>query len=216
MEYLNLDVSIALMAPLLMMLIVLRGRARRILGFAVAGIYVCLLSGEINALILNSFGVSGEYFTENISPIIEEVLKAIPIFVYVFAFKPDKQSNIECAIAIGVGFALMENVITLINYADDIDLVLVLFRGFGAGMMHGMTTLLIGLGADIVIRKKRLIVPGTLAALAAASIYHSIYNTIIQSQFHYFGFLLPLLTFIPILIILNKQLFRITRSDEVF
>lgn len=209
MEYLNLYISIALMAPLLMMLIVLRGKARRILGFAVAGIYVCLLSGEVNALILNTFCLSSEYFTENISPIVEEVLKAIPIFVYVFVFKPDRQFNIECAIAIGVGFALMENVITLINYADDINLVLVLFRGFGAGMMHGMSTLIIGLGADIVIRKKRLIVPGTLAALATASIYHSIYNTIIQSQFQYFGILLPLLTFLPLLIILRKQLKQI-------
>lgn len=209
MEYLNLYISIALMAPLLMMLIVLRGKARRILGFAVAGIYVCLLSGEVNALILNTFCLSNEYFTENVSPIVEEVLKAIPIFVYVFVFKPDRQFNIECAIAIGVGFALMENVITLIDYADDINLVLVLFRGFGAGMMHGMSTLIIGLGADIVIRKKRLIVPGTLAALATASIYHSIYNTIIQSQFQYFGILLPLLTFLPLLIILRKQLKQI-------
>lgn len=206
MEYLNLFISIALMTPLLMMLVVLQGRSRRILAFAVAGIYVCLLSGEVNAFILNAFGASSEYFTENISPIVEEVLKAIPIFVYVFAFKPDRQSNIECAIAIGVGFALMENVVTLINYAEDINLVLALFRGFGSGMMHGMSTLLIGLGADIVIQKKRLIIPGTLAALATASIYHSIYNTIIQSQFHYFGILLPLLTFVPILIFLRKHM----------
>lgn len=205
MENINLYISIAIMAPLLMMLFVLRGRPQRVLGFAIAGIYVCLLSGEINALIFKNIFIEAEFYTENISPVIEEILKAIPIFVYVFAFKPKREFCIECAIAIGVGFAIMENVVYMVESAENISLVFVLFRGFGAGMMHGMATLLIGLGAEIVIRKKRLIIPGTLAALATASIYHSIYNTIIQSQYQYFGILLPLLTFVPILITLFKQ-----------
>ena len=205
MENLNIYISIALIAPLIMMLLLLRGRPQKILAFAVFGIYVCLLSGELNALIFNNFYTSFNFYSKNVSPIIEEFLKAIPIFVYVFCFKPNRRSCIECALSIGVGFAIMENVIYMIDFADSINLVFVLFRGFGAGMMHGVATMIVGLGAEIVVRKKRLIIPGTFAALATASIYHSIYNTIIQSQFQYFGILLPLLTFIPIVLMIFKQ-----------
>lgn len=198
MENINLFISIAIMAPLFLMLLFLRGRTQRVLAFAILGIYICLLSGEIDALIFDVSVFSEAFFTENVSPIVEETLKAIPIFVYVFAFKPNKQSIVECALALGVGFAIMENVLVLVGSTDNISLIFVIFRGFGAGMMHGVTTLMIGIGLEIVSRKKRLIIPGTLASLSAACIFHSIYNIIIHSQYQYFGIVLPLLTFVYI------------------
>ena len=34
--------------------------------------------------------------------------------------------------------------------------------------------------------------------------HHSVYNTLVQSQHQLVGFLLPVFTFIPILVLLNK------------
>ena len=45
---------------------------------------------------------------------------------------------------------------------------------------------------------------GKAALLAVAMIYHSVYNTLVQSQHQLVGFLLPVFTFIPILVLLNK------------
>ena len=43
------------------------------------------------------------------SPIIEEILKIIPIFICTFVMHPSRQDLIERSIAIGVGFAILEN-----------------------------------------------------------------------------------------------------------
>ena len=45
---------------------------------------------------------------------------------------------------------------------------------------------------------------GTTALLAVAMFYHSVYNTLVQSQHQLVGFLLPVITFIPVLVLLNK------------
>ena len=37
-----------------------------------------------------------------------------------------------------------------------------------------------------------------------AMIYHSVYNTLMQSQHQLVGFILPVITFIPVLVLLNK------------
>ncbi|MCQ2752008.1 MAG: PrsW family intramembrane metalloprotease [Coriobacteriales bacterium] len=206
MENLNLFIFIAIMAPLTMMLFVFHGKYKVILGYAMAGIYICMLAGEVNALILNNADFGYIYLTQNISPLTEEFLKCIPIFLLAFLFKPSRQFVIECALALGIGFALMENVAVLFSSGEGVTIITALFRGFGAGMMHGICALFIGLGAEILQRKRRILVPGILGTLSVAIIYHSIYNTIISSDFMMFGIALPLITFIPLLFIMRKQM----------
>lgn len=205
MAELNLFVFISLMTPLTMMLFVFHGQPKVILGYAMAGMYICTLAGEINALVLSSGTISYAYLAQNVSPLIEEILKCIPIFLLAFAFNPSKQFLVECAVALGIGFALMENIEVLFSNIDNFSIILALIRGFGAGMTHGLCALFIGLGAEIIQRKRRILIPGILGVLSAAAIYHGIYNTIIASQYQMFGIVLPLLTFIPILIAMRKQ-----------
>ena len=212
MENENLMLFICISAPLSMMLFVFRGRSRAILGFLLSGIFMCLFAGEINGLILNNTDLSVRFLTVNVTPIVEEMLKAIPIVFTAFMMKPKRQHLLEYAIAVGVGFATLENVCLLADSADTFSTVFFLARGFGAGMMHGVSTLAVGYSLTVAGTDSRISHPGTVAALSTAVIYHSIYNIMVQSEYPALGVLLPVVTFIPLLIIMKKQIRGLERE----
>ena len=204
MENLNLILFISFSAPLLMTLFVCKDKARTLLMFLFIGMAVCLFCGEFNAVILNLLPFNIRYFTSNFTPIFEEVFKAIPILIYVFLFKPDKRILLESSILVGVGFAVLENAFILGGANATVSVANALIRGFGAGMMHGVCTLTVGYGMTFVHTRRKLFYTGTTALLSVAIIYHSIYNTLVQSSHQLVGFLLPTFTFIPVLVLLNK------------
>ena len=49
------------------------------------------------------------------------------------------------------------------------------------------------------------VVCGTFALLSAAIIYHATYNLLVQSEYQYVGILLPLATYISLLILLKRK-----------
>ena len=77
-------------------------------------------------------------------------------------------------------------------------------RGLGAGIMHGLCTLAVGYGMSFVHTKRKLFRTGTVAMLAVATIYHATYNTIVQSTHLWMGVLLPVVTLVPVLILMDK------------
>ena len=105
---------------------------------------------------------------------------------------------------VGVGFAVQENTFILSGTAETASLSLALIRGFSAGLGHGLSTLAVGYGMTFVHTRRKLFYTGTVALLSVAIIYHSINNTFAQSEYELVGFLLPLVIFIPVLILLNK------------
>lgn len=74
-----------------------------------------------------------------------------------------------------------------------------LTRGFGSGMLHCVCTIVVGYGISFVHVKRKLFYTGTVGLLSAAIIYHSVYNTLVQSDYQLVGLALPMLTFLPIL-----------------
>ena len=57
----------------------------------------------------------------------------------------------------------------------------------------------------MVKKKRKLFYSGTFALLTLAIIYHAIYNTLVQSDYKYLGFVLPMLTYLPAIVALKKQ-----------
>ena len=204
MGNLNLILFIAFAAPLLMAVFVCKGKVRTILTFLFFGLVVCLFCGELSALVMKLLPFDSEYFKSNVTPLFEELFKALPILVYAFMFKPEKRTLLECAVLVGVGFAVLENAFILGGAASNVSVINALIRGFGAGMMHGVCTLTVGYGMTFVHTHRKLFYTGTIALLAVAMIYHAVYNTLVQSSHQLVGFLLPLSTFIPVLVLLNK------------
>lgn len=152
---------------------------------------------------MNKLPFDQKYYTSNFTPLFEEIFKAIPILVYAFLYKPKKRTLLECSILVGVGFAMLENAFILGGAADSVSVISALIRGFGSGMMHGVCTLMVGYGMTFVHTKRKFFYTGTTALLSVAVIYHSVYNTLVQSEHQIVGFLLPMITFIPALILLN-------------
>lgn len=188
-----------------MTLFITKGKLRTGLIFLFIGTVVCLFCGEFNAIMLKALPYDIRYFTSNFSPLFEEVFKALPIMFFAFVFKPEKRTLLECSVLVGVGFAVLENAFILGGAATSVSIVQALVRGFGAGMMHGICTLNVGYGMTFVHTKRKLFYTGTIALLTVSIIYHGIYNTLVQSDYQIVGFLLPVLTFIPVVILLNRR-----------
>ena len=79
-------------------------------------------------------------------------------------------------------------------------------RGFGSGLVHGICTVMVGWGISYIKKRRKLFYCGTFALLSTAIIYHATYNLLVQSKYQYIGVLLPILTYIPLLLIVRPKL----------
>ena len=200
MENVNLILFICLFIPMSMMLFIFKGQSRLICGFLLMGMFACVFSGEINGLIMNTYNLDINDVSINIAPLVEEIVKAFPIILVSLLYKPTKQQLGEYALSVGVGFATLEN-ITILMGSQSISFMYAFLRAIGAGMMHGICTLLIGMVMRNIINRKKVVVSGTLAALSISVIYHSIYNMLVISKYTMVGAILPIVTFVIIILI---------------
>lgn len=196
MGSLILILFVCIVTPMTMMLVIFRGNSRTLLLFLLSGIYICLMASEVNALVLSLSGLPVPYLTVNVTPIVEEVLKTVPVLAYTCLYRPKRQQLLEYSLAVGIGFAVLENAYILAGSADQVTILWAVVRGFGAGMMHGLCTMMVGFGLSLIHLKMKLFMTGTFALMALAMVYHSIYNSIVQSAYSHFGILMPTLTFL--------------------
>ena len=193
---------ICITVPMLFLLPILKDKfARTVLGFVLLGVLCCLLVSEINGYILRALNNDYEYVTTAITPITEEIIKALPIVFFAFVFTDNREKLLSVGFALGVGFAILENIVILLQNFSSVSLLWALLRGFGSALMHGVCTGVVGLGLHFIHQKKKLFIPGSFALLVMSMTYHSIYNTLVQSQYKYFGFMLPLLTFVILFLV---------------
>ena len=197
MADLNLFLFISIVIPLGMLLLLVTGKSRRLVLFFIFGITECLFCGELNGILVRFFE-STRYFTVNISPITEEVCKAFPVIVYAFLYKPERQHLLECGVAVGIGFAVLENAYILAGNAGYFTVGLAIARGIGAGMMHGLCQAAVAYGLSYITKHRKLSYTGTITFLCIAIVYHSIYNCFVQSAFAWAAYSLTLGTVVLI------------------
>lgn len=181
-------------------LFIMEKKTRLIVVFILVGMTVCLLAGELNTLIYLGIDKDMLYFTTTVSPVTEEILKALSILFYALFISDNRQKLSQSAFAAGLGFAIMENVIMITQNPYRIDIKWAIMRGLGTSLMHSICTIVVGMGISYVRKKKKLFYCGTLSLLMLAITYHSIFNTLVMSKNRYFGTFLPICTYIPILI----------------
>lgn len=187
---------VSVFVPILLMAGLIEKRAREPITFVLIGIFVSVFAAEINGLLRSLLSMSTFEITIIVTPITEEILKAAPILVYATALEAKKEKLFTAAMAVGIGFAVLENAFYLLNDAS-FHMIDAIIRAFGAGLMHGMCTLLVGVGISFAKRRSKIFVVGTFALLSTAITYHGIYNMLVQSEFEVVGFLLPTATYIP-------------------
>lgn len=187
---------VSVFIPILLMACLIEKKARRPIVFMLIGIFISVFAAEVNGLLCGLLPLSTFEITIIVTPITEEILKAIPILVFATVLSAKKESLFTAAMAVGIGFAVLENAYYLLNYSS-FQMFDAVARAFGAGLMHGMCTLLVGVGISFVKKQKKIFIVGTFALLSTAITYHGIYNMLVQSDYQMAGFLLPISTYIP-------------------
>lgn len=196
---------ICFLIPMALSLFIMQKKSRLTVAFILIGTTVCILASEVNNHVYLNINRDMLYFTTTVSPVTEELLKALPILLYALFISDDRQKLAQSAFAVGLGFAIIENMIMITQNLYSIDIKWAVMRGFGASLMHSICTVAVGIGISYVRKKKKLFYCGTLSLLMLAITYHSIYNTLVMSPHKYFGILLPICTYIPILFFSFKR-----------
>ena len=190
---------VSVFVPILLMACLIEKKARQPIVFVLIGIFVSVFAAEINGLLCAVLPMSTYEITTVVTPISEEILKAIPILIFATVLGAKKEALFTASMAVGVGFAVLENAYYLLNYPT-FNMLDAVIRAFGAGLMHGMCTLLVGVGISFVKKKSKIFVVGTFALLSTAITYHGIYNMLVQSDYTVVGVLLPISTYIPFVV----------------
>ena len=190
---------VSIFVPILLMAGLVEKKARQPIVFVLIGIFVSVFASEVNGIMVALLSMSTFEITIIVTPITEEILKAIPILLFAVVLSAKKEALFTASMAVGIGFAVLENAFYLLSYSS-FNMFDAIIRAFGAGLMHGMCTLLVCVGILFVKKKRKLFVVGTFAMLSTAITYHGIYNMLVQSDYQIIGYLLPIATYIPFMV----------------
>ena len=144
MNYIE-NTYICLAAPLLLAVLCLRREGQRTLLFLLSGMSACLFSAYISSFVVGTINMDLSYASHEISPVVEEVMKIIPVLFYILVFEPEKKRVISATLMTAVGFATFENVCYLTTFGTE-NLMRLLIRGFGTGAMHVVSGMVISIG----------------------------------------------------------------------
>jgi RsiW-degrading membrane proteinase PrsW (M82 family) len=189
--------------------------ARRPIIFFIVGVCVALFVSEINALLMYVIPMGTNEFTIRVTPVSEEILKAIPVLFFAREISDRRESLVTVSLSIGIGFAVMENTYVLLQSIDSVSIIWAIMRGFGTGIMHGMCTFLVGIGFSFINKNKKLFIVGTFSLMSLAITYHSVFNMLVQSELYYFGALLPIITYLPFVVGRLKSLKEARKNEMV-
>lgn len=190
---------VSISVPIMLMALLVEKKSRLPIIFILIGIFVSVFASEVNSLLVELLAMDVYSITVVVTPVTEEILKMLPILYYAVVISDKKEKLFTASMAIGIGFAVLENAYYLLNYPN-LSMLSAIIRAFGAGLMHGMCTLLVGVGISFVRKKSKLFYVGTFGLLSTAIVYHGIYNILIQSKLSPIGALLPIATYIPFVV----------------
>ena len=145
------------------------------------------------------------------SPVMEELLKSLPLYFFlIFAKKSYRPFLYIYGIAAGIGFAIEENLLYLLDsgFTGSAALFFMVIRSLSTCLMHGAATGLVAFSMTLAGRRLPrgvlLIVPGYGLAMA----FHGAYNYFTFSPFQDFVIFLPLAVYI-----LSTMFFRRASED---
>ena len=199
------NIFVCIAAPLLVAAFCMERKYLRFFLFAFAGMGACLASAYVNTFFASIYSATPFNATAEIAPVVEEVIKLLPLLFYLLVFEPRPQQIRPAVLTVAAGFATFENICYLIQHGAE-RLSFLLIRGFGTGAMHIVCGAIVGYGLTYVWQRGWLKAAGTCGLLGVAVIFHGIYNLLITCGEHvqYIAYALPLLA--VILAKIGKQL----------
>lgn len=189
------NVLIFLVAPMAIGFFLMKGETKQFIGFFILGAVICLLCTYVNGFVT---AVTGNFVEESVirlTPVVEEVMKTLPLLFYVSVFLPKNHDIWRSTIALGIGFATFENCChVILSGADDFSYMLI--RGFAAGIMHVICSMIFGWSLTIIHTRRYLVALGVVATVCMCITYHAIYNLLVSSDgiWQMIGYALPMVT----------------------
>ena len=208
MDSMSYILFICIAVPMTMMLVPIEKKSRKIVLSLLAGMFLCLFVSELNGLLLRMTDYSMLYLTTNITPITEEFVKILPVIYYAFFFSDDEKSIVTVAFATGVGFAMLENIIILMQHISSANFLFAMIRGFSSGLMHSITTVLIANFVPYIRKKRKLFNCGVICCFNLAVVFHSIFNLLVEADStaaNVIGYFLPVSVYMIINIFVLKK-----------
>lgn len=199
MNYIE-NIFVCLMAPILLAIICLRGHTRKsYMIFFLLGMTACLLSSYISTFVAMVVEMDAASAAVEVTPVVEELMKFMPALFFLLVFDPEREIALNSIILISAGFATFENVCYLIeNGAARISHLII--RGFGTGTMHIVCGMIVAWGIFHLWKRQYLRAAGTVGLIAAAIMYHGIYNVLVSQRgtAAAAGYIIPLITLVAV------------------
>ncbi len=211
MDSMSYILFICIAVPLAMMLVPIEKKSRKIVVALLMGMFCCLFVSEVNGLLLRLTKSTTLYFTTNVTPFTEELVKVLPVIYYASVFSDDRKSVTTVAFATGVGFAMLENIIILTQHIATVNLMFAIIRGFSTGLMHSISTMLIANYIPYIHKKKKLYLCGTLCNFNLAVVFHSVFNLLVEADSviaNRLGYILPISIYLIINIFVYKKVVK--------
>ncbi len=189
----NILVCIAI--PILLTLFYIKGNARRYAAFFVVGMGVCLLSAYISGYVDYQNTMGEEWTSIYVSPVVEEIMKLLPLLFYLFLLVPEDDKLFPSGTALAAGFATFENCCYILSSGAG-SFSFILIRGLAVGVMHIVSILALCLGLVLVRRFKVPKIPGIIGALSFSMSFHDLYNVLVSEPgtSTFIGYVVPVIT----------------------
>ena len=206
MENLNYIIFICIFVPIMFMAFIVHPKAKPIVIFMMSGIMICLITSEINAIFRDMLGRDLFYITTSVTPLVEEIFKMIPILIYAFAYDEKNEKLMAAAFAVGVGFAMYENLIILVGNVESVSISWALMRGFASSLLHSICTCFIALSIIYFYsgspNRRKLLLPGIFCFGTISVTFHATFNVFMQSDRMLIGLCMPIAAYIIIFSVL--------------
>ena len=205
------NILICIAVPLLIILVFLAGRTRLFTASFLLGMFVCLIAAYISGYVT----IISEVTTDNvqifISPVIEELMKFMPLLLYLMLIEPEDENLFTACLGIGAGFATFENCCYILSFGAE-SLPFILIRGLAVGVMHIVSVLTLTSGLVLARRFKVLTIGALLGAVSLSMIFHGLYNLLVSEPgaSSYIGYILPIVTAVCLYFLYR----RINHTDD--
>ena len=188
------NVLICIAVPLVISLLFTKRSTRRFIVSFMTGMIVCLLSAYISGYLAVSTSYSTEEASIFLSPIVEEIMKFLPVLFCFFVFEPSPEDLKPTAVGVGAGFATFENCCFILSSGAS-HLGYVMIRGLAVGVMHLVTMVAFVMGLRLLKRYKVVSFAGIVGALSMSMTFHGLYNLLVSEPgvSSYVGYALPML-----------------------
>lgn len=174
------NILICIAVPLLVVLPFMQSRTRKSIIALLVGMVMCLLGAYLNGYFAAMLQYDGENTAKYIAPIVEEIMKMIPILVGALLINMRSEDIPGFAATVGAGFATYENCCYITqNGAQLISFVLI--RGLAVGVMHVLCGLTIGVGVMLASKYRIVMIPGMMGTFAFAMTIHALYNLLVSA-----------------------------------